>query len=163
VAEAEGRPPSSDEIQTRLRDLNNFKTRVNWVAGGGAALLALLALGSAGSPGAPRLLSSLVITLVVGAAVPLAYARANFEWATSKIEHALETDPSIQKSDPVAKLPEEAHPWPKRAGHAWTLALCLIILAAVLFLLSIWWWLIVSLFTNFLEPAFSEVHIQDLA
>jgi uncharacterized membrane protein YidH (DUF202 family) len=134
--------PSSPTIQTRLRNLNNFKTRVNWVAAGGAALLALLALGSTDSPGTPKLLSSLVITLVVFAGVLLAYARTSFEWSISKIEHALESNPSIGRDQTVDRLPADARPWPTKAENAWKTALVLILLAMILFLLGTWWWLI---------------------
>jgi hypothetical protein len=142
TGDAEGGQPSPEQIQTRLRDLNNYKNWVSWVGAGGAALLALLALGSAASSGVPQLLNSLVITLVVLAGVLLAYARANLEWAISQIEHALEINPGIQKSDTLASLPEDARPWPKHAERAWFLALGLVILAIVLFLGGTWWWLI---------------------
>jgi hypothetical protein len=133
---------SSPKIQTRLRDLNNFITRVNWVAGGGAALLALLALGSTDSSGAPQLLSSFLITFVVGAGALLAYARANFELAISKIEHEIESNPNVQRDSELTSLPEEARLWPKYAHLAWEAALVLILISIILFFLGTWWWLI---------------------
>ena len=73
--------------------------------------------------------------------VTLAYARANFEWAISKIENALEIDPNFRRAIRSRGSPK-TRPWPKHAERAWSWALGLIILVMVLFLVGTWWWLI---------------------
>jgi hypothetical protein len=128
------------KISTRQRNLDEWKSRIIWSAAGLGGLIALFAAtGSAYLPMVPAILRAAEITLVVLAVVPLAYARVNFEWAASSIEHELEANPELKETNELDKLPEDKRRWPKRAEWAWLVALGMILVSAVAFLVSVWW------------------------
>ena len=136
---AEETKNGAEQIHTRLRDLDDWKIRITWVGAGLVGLIALLAAtGGAPSPETwTSIFRALTITFVLVSGGLLAYARANFEWAASLIEHELEANPKLKKTDGLDRLPGAMQEWPNRAEEAFRAALLLIILSGSTFFLSV--------------------------
>jgi hypothetical protein len=147
TGEAEEPKNGAERIYTRLRDLDDWKTRINWVGAGLVGLIALLAAtgNDSSAESGPSICRALAVTLVLFSGGLLAYARVNFEWAASRISHELEATPTLGKADGLDRLPEEMRAWPKRAEQAFSVGLVLILLSAVAFFVSIWWEIIAAL------------------
>lgn len=85
-------------------------------------------------------LKALVMSSIIVAGASLAYARVNFEWASSRIEHLVEIC-KVTKTQEIYELPRNLQAWPERADTAWSISLLATVIAGFFFLLSVWWWL----------------------
>jgi hypothetical protein len=144
--DAEQQPAVSQQLQTRLRNLHDRSHRTIWV---GAGVLGLIAL-TTGDVSAdifscnPPALRGLVLTLTVLSGTLLAYARVNFDWAISQIEHLCETDEQVDKTTMIHTLEEiildekKRPKWPSWANAAWLASLPCIVFAGLVFLLTLW-------------------------
>ena len=101
-------------------------------------LIALVATNAGGE--VPALLRAIVLTAIMLAGGCLAYARVSFEWAATRIERKIE-DGEVKKTDELDKLPEDMQRWPNEANWAWFAGLGAILVAAIGFLVGVWWFI----------------------
>jgi hypothetical protein len=137
VTEAEKEKYDGQMVGARLRFYKRRSQTTNWIGAGLAGLIVLIVsdVGASMMEGPPPAVGSTILTLLLIAGGSLALARAGYESAAARIENRQWS--KILK-DEMARLPDglEAR---KLSGCMYILALCSILLAALLFLLSIWW------------------------
>jgi hypothetical protein len=134
----------TETLRSRLRQYERQERIILWVGAGLVGLIALVA-GNAGAPSeeVPALLRAAMITAIVVAGGSLAYARVSFEWQATHIKRKI-GDGEVEDTDELSKLPDDMQGWPKLPELAWDAALWAILISGVLFLVSVWWWAIVS-------------------
>ena len=109
-----------------------------WVGAGLGGLIVLAAGDIAeivGGGAVPPVVTAVILTLIVVSAGTLALARVGFEWAATELERELHGQPTKERQ----KLPQQHQDWPLQPELMWRCSFYSIILAAVGFLVGVWW------------------------
>jgi hypothetical protein len=119
--------------QTRLRQYQRRERMILWVGAGLAGLIGLLTIDRL-SADAPADLGATTATLIILGFGALAMARIDFEWTATQLDRAIEDG----KNGTDSLLPADAK-WPTTGEIAWRVGLVIVPLAALVYLITIWW------------------------
>ncbi len=138
MTEAEKKKYDEQTVGARLRSYKRRAQTTNWIGAGLAGLIVLIVsdVGASMMEDPPSAVRSTILTLLLIAGGSLALARAGYESAATRIENR---QWAKILEDETARLPD-CLKVRRRSGFMYILALCSILFAALLFLVSTWWW-----------------------